>query len=97
MPSNSIKQRLCKQQQKAKAYEGFKLCTSNSLQKCRSTFHLEYSFDCIFHVEMKDSINSGQNKFGRDCFKMYFICVELGEGVEFINRYSPHFIFHTFF
>lgn len=44
-----------------KASEGFKLYSCNSIQKCRSAFHLEYSFDCIFHVEMKDSINSGQN------------------------------------
>lgn len=77
-----------------KASGGFKLCSCNSIQKCRSAFHLEYSSDCIFHVEMKDSINSGENKFGRDCFKMYFICVDFGEGEEFINRYSPHFFSH---
>lgn len=25
---------------------------------------------------------------------MYFICVDLGEGEEFINWYSPHFFSH---
>lgn len=53
--------KVCKQQRKAKAAEGFKLCSCNSTLKCRSAFHLEYSFGCIFHVEMKDSINSGEN------------------------------------
>lgn len=64
-----------------KASGGFKLCSCNSIQKCRSAFHLEYSFDCIFHVEMKDSINSGENinlvEIGLKCILFVWI---LGRG-----------------
>lgn len=55
------KTKIYKQLRQVKASEGFKLYSCNSIQKCRSAFHLEFSFNCIFHVEMKDSINSGQN------------------------------------
>lgn len=71
------------------------LSSCNSIQKCRSAFHLENSCDCIFHVEMKDSINSGESiNLEKIVSKMYFICVYFGEGEDFINRYSPHFFSH---
>lgn len=77
-----------------KASEGFKLYSCNSIQKCRSAFHLEYSFDCIFHVEMKDSINSGQNINLEEIVLKCILFVGFGVGEEFLNRYSPHFFSH---
>lgn len=80
MPSDSVTQRYVSNRQ-VKASGVLKLSSCNSIQKCRSAFHLEYSCDCIFHVEMKDSINSGETinleEIVSKC--ILFVCI-LGRG-----------------
>lgn len=76
--ANSITPRICEPHKIFKTFLVFILCICSSLQMCRSAFQLEYPFHCIFHVEMKDSVNSGENINLGDYFKMYFICVGVG-------------------